>query len=45
MSRYLKPLYDQFVAELNLKLKPQENDIKISPNLIYDTISSPLDKI
>jgi len=29
MSRYPSPLYDQFAAELNLKLKPQENDIKI----------------
>jgi hypothetical protein len=29
MSRYPSPLYDQFTAELNLKLKSQENDIKI----------------
>jgi hypothetical protein len=27
------------------ELKPQETDIKISPNLIYDTISSPIHRI
>jgi hypothetical protein len=26
-----KPMYFQFAAELNLKLKPQENNIEISP--------------
>jgi hypothetical protein len=45
MFRYPNPLCDQFAAELNLKLKPQENDIKISPNLIYGAISPPIDKI
>jgi hypothetical protein len=34
-----------FAAELNLKLKPQENDIKISPNFIYVAISPPIDWI
>jgi hypothetical protein len=38
MCRYPKPLYDQFAAKLNLELKPQANNIKISPNLIYDAI-------
>jgi hypothetical protein len=38
-------LYDQFAAELNLQLKPQANDIKISPNLIYDAISPPIHRI
>jgi len=42
MSRYPNPLYDQFTAELNLQLKPPEADIKISPNLIYGVISSPI---
>jgi hypothetical protein len=49
MFRYPNPLCDQFAAELNLELnlelKPQENDIKISPNLIYGAISPPIDKI
>jgi hypothetical protein len=27
------------------ELKPQETDIKISPNLIYDTISPPIHRI
>jgi hypothetical protein len=27
-----------FAAELSLKLKPQENNIRISPNLTYDSI-------
>jgi hypothetical protein len=45
MSRYPNPLFDQFAAKLNLKLKPQENDIKISSNLIYDAISPPIDRI
>jgi len=45
MSRYPNPLYDQFVAKLNLELKPQANDIKISPNLICGVISHPVDKI
>jgi hypothetical protein len=31
--------------ELNLELKPQANDVKISPNLIYGAISSPVDKL
>jgi hypothetical protein len=44
MSRYPNPLYDQFAAELNLQLKPLEADIKISPNLIYGVISSPIMK-
>jgi hypothetical protein len=39
MSKYPNPLYDQFAAELNLELKSQATDIKISPNLIYDVIS------
>ena len=34
--------YDQFVAELNPQLKPPETAIKISPNLIYGVISSPI---
>ena len=45
MSRYSNPLYDQFAAELNLQLKPPEADIKISPNLIYGAISSPIHRI
>jgi hypothetical protein len=45
MSRYPKPLNDQFAAELNLKLKPQANDIKISPNLICGVISHLVDRI
>ena len=45
MSRYPNPLYDQFAAELNLQLKPPEADIKISPNLIYCVISSPIHRI
>jgi hypothetical protein len=45
MSRYPNPLYDQFVAELDLQLKPQENDIQISPNLIYNVISHPKHRI
>jgi len=32
-----------FAAELSLKLKPQENNIRISPNLTYDLISRPID--
>jgi hypothetical protein len=32
-------------AELNFKLKPQANDIKISPNLMYGAILPPLDRI
>ena len=32
-------------AELNLELKPQENNIRISPNLTYDAISPPIDWI
>jgi hypothetical protein len=39
MSRYSNPVYDQFAVKLNLQLKPQEADIKISPNLIYSAIS------
>ena len=34
-------LYDDEEPEL----KPQETDIKISPNLIYDTISPPIHRI
>jgi hypothetical protein len=45
MSRYPNPLYDQFAAELNLQLKPQEPDIQISPNLVYGAISHPADII
>ena len=30
-------------AELNLKLKPQTNNIRISLNLTYDAISPPID--
>jgi hypothetical protein len=30
-------------AELNLELKPQANNIRISPNLIYHVISPPID--
>jgi hypothetical protein len=33
------------MAKLNLELKPQAIDIKISQTLIYDVISPPLDKI
>jgi hypothetical protein len=32
-------------AELNLKLKSQADNIKISPNLIYDAISPLIDGI
>jgi len=32
-------------AELNLELKPQANNIKISSNLTYDVISPPIDYI
>jgi hypothetical protein len=32
-------------AELNLELKPQAKDIKISPNLIYDAILPPINGI
>jgi hypothetical protein len=35
MSKYPNPLYEQFVAELNLQLKPPEDNIKISSYLIY----------
>ena len=45
MSRYPNPLYDQFVAKLNLELKPHEIDIKKISNLIYDAISPPVDII
>jgi len=45
MSRYPNPVYDQFMVKLNLQLKPQEDDIKISPNLIYGALSSPIDRI
>jgi hypothetical protein len=45
MARYPNPLYDQFVAEFNLQLKPPESDIKISPNLIYGAISSSVNRI
>jgi hypothetical protein len=45
MSRYPNPLYDQFTAELNLKLKTQANDIKINLNLIYGAISPLVDRI
>ena len=36
MSRYPNPLYNQFAAELNLKLKPQEIDIQISHYTEYE---------
>jgi hypothetical protein len=42
MSRHPNPLYDQCAAELNLQLKPPGDDIKISLNLIYGAISSPI---
>jgi len=45
LSRYPNPLYDQFAAELNLKLKSQANDIKINPNLICGAISHKIDRI
>jgi hypothetical protein len=45
ISRYQNPLYDQFAAELNLKLKPHANDIKISPNFISIAMSFPIDRI
>jgi hypothetical protein len=45
MFTYPNSLYDQFAAELNLQLKPPETDIKISPNLIYGVISSPIHRI
>ena len=45
MSRYPNPLYDQFVAELNLQLKPPETDIKIIPNIISDAIAYPILRI
>ena len=32
-------------AELNLKLKSQADNIRISPNLTYDVISPPIDGI
>jgi len=44
MSRYPDPVYDQFAVKLNLQLKPQEADIKISPNLIFETIKELLEK-
>jgi hypothetical protein len=31
------------MEELNLELKPQANDINISPNFIYVAISPPID--
>jgi hypothetical protein len=33
------------VVELNLELKPQENDIKISPNFIYVVITPSIDRL
>jgi len=45
MSRFPNPLYDQFVAELNLQLKPQETKIKIIPNLIYGAITPSIHRI
>jgi hypothetical protein len=30
-------------AELSLELKPQVNNIRISPNLTYDAITPPID--
>jgi hypothetical protein len=45
MSRYPNPLYDQFGAELNPQLKPPEAEIKISSNLIYGAIASPIHRI
>ena len=40
MSRYPNPVYDQFAAKLNLKLKPQANDIKIR-QILYMLRSDP----
>ena len=34
-----------FVVELKLELKPQANNIRISPTLIYDAIPPPIDWI
>jgi hypothetical protein len=31
------------MAELNLELKPEANNIRISPNLTYDAIAPPID--
>ena len=45
MSRHPNPLYDQFAAKLNLKLKPQANDIKINSNLINSLISPLVNRI
>jgi hypothetical protein len=53
---YEVPIYSKMVclcftkssvsaAKLNLKLKPQENDIKIHLNFIYVMISPPIDRI
>ena len=53
---YEVPIYSKMVclcftkssvsaAELNLKLKPQADNIRISPNLTYDAISPPIDRI
>jgi len=42
-----KPKFKSCISavELIIELKPQANDIKISPNFIYVTISLPIDKI
>jgi len=34
-----------FVAELNVELKPQENNIRLSPKLTYNAIKLPIDRI
>jgi hypothetical protein len=33
------------MVELNLELKPQVKDIKISPNLTYNAIYHPINRI
>ena len=40
MFRHPNPLYDQYVVELNLDIKPQETDMKISSNLTYSAYGS-----
>ena len=45
MPRYKKPVYDEFVAKFNSKLKPQSNDINKRPSLIYIVISPQITSI
>jgi hypothetical protein len=40
MFRHPNPLYDQYVVELNLDIKPQETYMKISSNLTYSVYGS-----